>query len=222
MLNRLRASILVHALLMIFTASIAAQPGGPVGDKGADHAALHQLRLTYERAVRDADPALLKPDLDSKFTAVMVTGDQVDTFASFQAYWERIQHLMGEGGQYHTTIHVAEPITIMDDMATAHGTTDDLVVTGDGEKYRFTSRWTAVCRKQGGKWKILRLHASMDALNNPFVQARVKGTAYLTGALAGLVGLIVGWLAHLVFTSLRRRRRGRALAADPSSITSSE
>ncbi len=178
-----------------------------VAGSEADHDALRALVPKYEEAANQGKPELLKPYLDPDFTGVMVTGDEVSTPATLDAYWAKIQKLLGEGGKYHVKVNVADRSIISGDLAVAHGTTAD-VVTARGKEYRFEGRWTAVCRKRDGQWKVLRIQGSMDPVLNPFVTAAISGASMTAGAVAGIVGLVVGWLLHFVLC--RRKAAARA------------
>jgi ketosteroid isomerase-like protein len=184
-----------------------AVPEPAAGDDDADHAALRALVPEYEQAVNDGKPELLQPYLDSDFSGVMITGDEVDSFVSLEQYWASIQSLMGDGGKYRVKVHVAARSILSGDLAVSYGTTDDEVVTSRGKEYHFTGRWTAVCRKRDGKWKILRVHGSMDPVTNPFVLATVRSASISAGAVAGMVGLLVGWFVHNL---VARRRKAAA------------
>ena len=201
-----RLNVLITALLFAVALPAAARPSTQAG-REPDHEALRQLKAVYEQAAREGRPDLLEPHLDAQFTGVMVTGEQVDSFASLDSYWQGIRELMGAGGTYQTEVHVAERAIIGGDLAVARGTTDDVVVTGGGDEYRFSSRWTAVCRKRDGQWKLLRLHGSIDPIGNPFVEAQFTAALVATGSIAGVIGLVVGALGYFAITRLRRSKR---------------
>lgn len=175
----------------------------PAGDE-ADHDALRALVPMYEQAANEGKPELLKPYLDPEFSGVMITGEQVDGFASLEAYWAKIQKLMGSGGKYHVKVNVATRSILSGNLAVAHGTTTDEVITSRGKEYRFEGRWTAICRKQDGQWKVLRVHGSMDPIFNPFVGAAVRASSISAGVIAGVLCLIVGWFVHVLWS--RRRK----------------
>lgn len=183
-------------------AGVATNSSIPASDQ-ADHDALRALVPVYEQAANQGKPELLKPYLDPEFSGVMVTGEEVTSSASLEEYWASIQRLMGPGGSYHVKVNVPEPAKISGDIAVAHGTTDD-VVNAKGNEYRFEGRWTAVCRKRDGQWKLLRIQASMPPLTNPFVMATVRTASATSGVVAGICGLLVGWVLHVM---LARRRR---------------
>jgi ketosteroid isomerase-like protein len=178
-------------------------PASPAGDE-ADHDALRALVPMYEQAANEGKPALLKPYLDPEFSGVMVTGEEVDSFASLEDYWAKIQKLMGSGGKYRVKVNVATRSILSGNLAVARGTTNDDVITSSGKEYHFEGRWTAVCRKQDGQWKVLRVHGSMDPIFNPFVGAAVRASSISTGAIAGVVCLVVGWFVHVLWS--RRRK----------------
>jgi hypothetical protein len=171
----------------------------------AEHDALRALVPLYEQAANQGKLDVLKPCLDAEFSGVMVTGEEVTSFASLEAYWAKIKGLLGEGGSYRVKVNVADTAILSGDLAVAHGTTEDVVNTR-GRVYRFESRWTAVCRKRDGQWKLLRIQASMDPVANPFVLSAVRATSILFGLIAGIAGLVVGWILHLL---LVRRRNAR-------------
>jgi ketosteroid isomerase-like protein len=183
-----------------------AKSASPAGDE-TDHDALRALVPMYERAANEGKPELLKPYLDADFSGVMVTGEEVDGSASLEAYWEKIQKLMGDGGKYHVKVNVATRSILSGDLAVAHGTTTDEVITSRGKEYRFEGRWTAVCRKQNGQWKVLRVHGSMDPIFNPFVGAAVRASSISAGSVTGIVCLVIGWLLHVLWS---RRRKATA------------
>lgn len=178
-------------------------------DREADHDALRNLVKQYKAAIEKADPAALKPYLADDFSAVMVTGEAVDSFDSLSAYWSNVQRMIGEGGTYRVKVHVPELATLTGDWAISHGTTEDTVVTSDGKEFKFDGMWTAVCRRDADGWKMVRLHGSMDALNNTFVKAAAQAGSAKAAGLGGVVGFLVG--AVLIWL-LGRRRRGSSAA----------
>lgn len=181
-----------------------------LADEASDREELRGLVGEYEKAIADANPSVLEPYLSEDFTGVMVTGEEVDGMQSLQAYWDKIQGLMGEGGKYTVEVEVAKPATIDGDLAYASGTTKDQVITGSGKQYDFTGYWTAVCRREGGSWKILRIHGSMDAVTNVFVKSAISGASTLSGIIGGVLGVLVAAIVCVLFS----RRRSSATSAN--------
>lgn len=176
-----------------------------VPDEEVDHEALRQLRHVYERAVNENQLELLAPLLHPDFFGVMITNEHVRNLEEMRAYWGRIRALMGEGGRYTTTVN-PERSVILGDLALARGTTDDLVVTDEGQEYRFSTSWTVVAQRDGGQWKLLRAQGTMDPVQNEFVRTFMRRAAMQTGLIAGLIGLLAGALAGVVFSRSRARR----------------
>ena len=83
------------------------KPVAASNSEEADHDALRALVPLYERAANEGKPELLKSYLDPDFSGVMVTGDEVDSFASLQGFWANIQKMIGKGGRYHVKVNVA-------------------------------------------------------------------------------------------------------------------
>jgi ketosteroid isomerase-like protein len=180
---------------------------GPAqADEAADHDALRKLRRVYEQAVAEDRVDLILPYLDPQFTGVMLTGEEVKGADGMRAYWKKIKDLMGPNGKYTVTVEPDDLSTLMGDIAIAKGTTADVVVTDRGD-YRFTSHWTAVCRRTGGEWKILRVQGSMDPVGNPFVKKILTTSALSTGGGGAGLGLLGGAVLGFLFG---RRKKAAA------------
>ena len=185
------------------TVATARSPATATAAADADHAALRALVAFYERAASEGKPELFEPYLAPDFSGVMVTGDAVGGAQSLKDYWATMRRMLGDTGGYRVKINLAGPATIVGDMAVANGTSDDVATRG-GKEYAFQGQWTAVLHKIGGEWKVQRVHASMFPLSNPFVAELVRDTALLWAAIAGVSGLVVGWLVRLLLTRARR------------------
>ena len=70
-----------------------------------------------------------------------------------------------------------------------------------GKELELTSRWTATLVKENGRWLLAGYHVSVNALDNPLLNA-AKQALYWMGGLAGLLGLAIGWVI-----GMRRARR---------------
>ncbi|HSC28754.1 MAG TPA: nuclear transport factor 2 family protein [Vicinamibacterales bacterium] len=162
----------------------------------------------YERAIRDNAIDLLRPHLHADFRGVMVTGRIVNGFDELQQYWRDIEELIGVGGSYTTTLN-PERSVILGDVALARGSTDDVVRTGDGNEFRFTTLWSATLQREGGAWKIRYVQGSMDPVDNPFVREFGRRAVVRFSAAALLAGLVVG----MAFGIIWQRRRTRRAAA---------
>jgi ketosteroid isomerase-like protein len=166
-------------------------------DEAADHAALRGLVEKYEQTIEKKDTAILEPFLASDFSGVMVTGEEVKNYKTLQEYWQKIQAQIGDKGNYRVKINIPEPASITGNLAYAYGTSEDVVTTSAGKTYPFQGKWTAVCRKEGEQWKLVRIHGSMDAIQNSFVTAMVSAASWTSGIVGALVGFVLGVLAKI-------------------------
>jgi uncharacterized protein (TIGR02246 family) len=169
-------------------------------DDEIDRTALRMIRTNYMEAVNSADPSRIAPNLSKDVTGVMVTGEEVKGFDELAAYWKKIQGLMGPGGSYHVTVNV-DKTELFGDVALSRGTTDDVVRLGTGKEMPFNSHWTAVCRKENGTWKVLRMQATMDPVDNIFISLRLAKSRITAGG----VGFLAGAALTALFVLLKRR-----------------
>ena len=182
----------------------------PAADDEVEREALRALLPIYEQAVNQGKLSLLEPFLAPEFTAVVVTGEEIDSFNALNDYWGGIQELLGEDGTYQVKVNVDQPAYLAAETAVATGTTNDKVVTSAGNEFEFTSRWTAVLCNRSGEWKILRIHASMDPINNSFVKMARRTLAWTCGIIASLAGLLAGWSAHRMIVKRGSSEAGTA------------
>jgi ketosteroid isomerase-like protein len=164
----------------------------PALSQEADKQALRDLKSTYEKAIAAGDLSVIEPFLADDFTAVMITADEVEDYAGIKAYWKKVTEFIGDDGTY--TVSVVPDDTIFEgNIAIAKGTAKEHVVR-NGKTIDLVSKWTAIARKEGNTWKLVRIQASIDPVTNPIVTALNRGKILLTGGVAGGVGLLVGWL----------------------------
>jgi len=187
------------AVGMVAVCSLVLKPGLH-GQDEADHEALRKIKAAYEDAIKSNDLKKMAPYLGQGVSGVMLTGEEVKGLEGLQAYWDKIKAMMGPGGQYEVTLK-PEKSELFGDIALARGSTEDLVRTGAGKTYHFSSLWTAICRKDNGQWKVIRMQGTMDPIANPFVNARVQ----FTRMAYGIGGLVLGVIL-VVVTRLARRK----------------
>ena len=166
-------------------------------DEELDHAELRNIKAAYEEAVNNADPAKIALYLSENVTGVMITGEEVKGFAGLEAYWKKIQELMGPGGTYHVKVN-ADKTEFHGDVSVSRGNTEDVVKLASGKEFHFSSFWTAVCKKENGVWKVIRMQATMDPVDNVFVAARVKTNRIIYGVIGAVVALAVVFVVRML------------------------
>jgi ketosteroid isomerase-like protein len=194
--------MLTVTLLLLLTLA------GPVAadERDEDRKALRAIAKTFEESVRQRDLSRFQATLDPSFVGVMVTSEFVDR-NSIRNFWDWAWGLIGPKGTW--TIEITpKPAVFYGDIAFAHGTGIDHIVTEKGREWRLVWNWTAVFKKTGNGWKLVAGHGSMDPLRNVFVKAEEMWAKVLFGGGGLVVGLIVGGGAAL----LLRQRRGAASA----------
>lgn len=207
MLMRMPWAVTAAAVLSLCLAPPAQAQAPATLQEEAEHEALREIRRIYEQAVDQNQIELLRPLLHPEFTGVMVTGRAVASIDEVRDYWRDIWTLIGEGGRYSSTVK-PEWSTLFGDVAVARGTTEDVVVTGEGREFRFETFWTAVLQKDDGRWKLRRVQGSMDPVTNPFVREFMRRTALQGGFVGGAIGLAVGFGAAFLIARRRRRTAG--------------
>jgi ketosteroid isomerase-like protein len=172
-----------------------------------DKEALRNLRGIYEKAVAERNLEPLKPFLADDFTAVMITSDAVSGYDGIVAYWKKVEEFLGKDGTYQVTIDPDDTL-FEGNIAIAKGRAKEHVVRG-GKSLDFTSQWTAVARKEGEAWKIVRIQATIDPIGNPMIATLQGYKSWLIGVAALLGGLVVGRI-------LPRRKSGGCCGGNAS------
>jgi len=170
-------------------------------DENADRAALGMIRTNYEDAVNSGDLSKIKSDLSTEVTGVMVTGKSVEGYDGLVAYWKEVQNLIGTGGTYHVIVNV-DKTDLFGDVSVSHGTTEEVVRLASGKELDFSAFWTAVCHKEDGKWKVVRMQATLNPVDNVFVSLQLKRAKLIYG----IVGFIAGTILVLVTRCLLSKR----------------
>jgi ketosteroid isomerase-like protein len=174
------------------------------GGDEADHQALRDLKAVFEKAASENDLELLRPHVHENFSAVTFTNREFTDFDAFKDRWQKTRDEIVGDGSYKVTL-LPERSRIDGDWAIARGDSENVLVNSAGKEYHFNSRWTAICRKVDGEWKLIRAHSSVDPFGNPMLLDGVKTRIIQFTAGAGIAGLVVGGL--IAFLLARRRAR---------------
>ncbi len=164
----------------------------PILASEEDKVALRNLRGVYEQAIAKRDLAALKPHLAADFTAVMITADEVKGYDGILGYWKKVEGFLGKDGTYQVSI-VPDDTIFDGNIAIAKGRAREHVVRS-GRTLDFISQWTAIARKEGAEWKLVRIQASIDPIKNPIITALQGYKQWLIGLAALVGGLVIGRL----------------------------
>ncbi len=189
---RLPIQVVTVAILCCLNSTVHA-------DEEADRAALRLILTNYMDAVNSGNVSKLAPFLSKDVTGVMVTGEEVKGLDGLESYWKKIQDLIGPGGRYHVTVNV-DKTDFYGDAAISRGNTEDVVHLGNGKELPFASHWTSICRRENGAWKVIRMQAAMNPVDNVFVSLKSQRDKLAFG----VGGLVVGALLAFAIQSLRR------------------
>jgi ketosteroid isomerase-like protein len=168
-----------------------ADTGVEGGGTEADHEALRNLKTVFENAINQNDMETIRPYLDDEFTVVTYTDREFTDFDAFKAQWVKTRKKLLGNGSYYVEL-IPHRSTIYDDTAIARGDSKNLMITECGETYKFSAKWSAVCRKVDGEWKILRAHNSLDPFGNPILRRKVLKYGLILGVTAVAAGLALG------------------------------
>ena len=168
-------------------------------DRGAVEAAewmkIREIKAIYEQAVSANQIDKLRPFIASNFHGILVNGQQARSFEELAQRNREIRNLIGSGGSYKVKVNY-EPGHMFGGYATAFGTTEETVVTAGGKSFAFSSSWLVNLIKEGDQWKLHRIQASLDPVDNVFVKDAVKYTGMMFGGGGLILGAILGFLAR--------------------------
>ena len=202
---KVAAKVLITLIWLGSTGSLAysesAQAGGGANpnvvaispEEEAEWVKIRDLKKIYEEALQSNKLDSIAPYLSEHFTATMLSGEEISGLAGLKAYNEKTRQLIGDGATYKLQAD-HRPGWMSGDVAVAHGSTKETVVTSKNNRFDYQARWSAVLRKENGSWKLFRLHISLDPVGNPFAKffARKEYQLYLCGAF--VAGLVLGFV----------------------------
>lgn len=186
-------------ILLVFLSIAHAQTQDP---HAADREALRSIGARYEQAINQADLNSLSDSVLPDASAVFMTNDELKGLPAMQAFIEGVQKEIGEGSVYQVKLRPG--ITeFHGDLAIAHGESDESVTFANGKQVAYVTKWTAVLKKVDGNWKALRLHVSLNPIDNPIIdlQHGLRNWVWAFG------GLVAGILAMVLFRNVRRSSR---------------
>jgi ketosteroid isomerase-like protein len=162
-----------------------------LANENADRDALRKIRSTYEDALNTRDLEKIQPLLADGFTGVVVSGDEVKCFEDMRTFMNKVWDMLGKGGRYHVKV-VVDHTDLFGDLAVSRGANEERFHMAAGKEFAFSAPWTVVARRQHGKWKIFRVHACLNPMENVIVTEIVRRNRVLYGAYGLGLGLALG------------------------------
>ncbi|MFT4549535.1 MAG: ketosteroid isomerase-like protein [Verrucomicrobiales bacterium] len=180
-------------LLFICASTAVAQEEDPI------HEQLRVTRAAVIEAIESRDIDLMMAFVHPDVTVTWQNGETCHGVDELRRFYDR----MGKDAFVKFKVpHEADRLSVLhgDDTAISSGrVVADYVLLG--KSYEFESRWTATLVLQDGKWLIAGYHISLNALDNPILNA-AKPAVWI----AAIVGLVVGLVLALLICRLRRKR----------------
>ncbi len=178
-------------------------------EQSKDEAIHDELRAV----LREVTAAVNSNDLDRLFSRLdkdcVITWQNAEVSRGPQevrAYCERMTQGEGRIVDQVTIEPTADDLThLYGDTGVAFGGSKDHFRLTDGRNFEVSSRWTATVVKKDGRWLLASCQISASMFDNPVMWIAVRQTAYWSGGIAVLAGLILGIGA----TWLLGRKRSR-------------
>jgi ketosteroid isomerase-like protein len=188
-------AVLALGLVAVTALHVSAQ----ISTTDADKQALRQIKVAYEDAVNRDDMTALAPHLASNFSAVMATGQKVNSLADFEAYWKTMKAQVGIGpkltGKYTASLEPLDSI-FLGGYAFSFGTSKETLVTDvpgpkgrESRNYAFNSNWYAVSTKDNGVWKLVAGRVVVDPFHTTFSEAKLQEIASAAAPAMKAAGL---------------------------------
>jgi ketosteroid isomerase-like protein len=192
----------IQSALMFVMFLLPIQAQVPENDTHAsDKQALRALAEKYENAINQGNFSSLKEFVAPSASAVFMTGHELVGLDAMQKYYDEVKVKLGTGSSYSVKLNPADT-EFYDSIAVTHGTSDERVTFGNGKQLAYQSKWTAVLQKNNDQWIAIRMHVSIDPIDNPFITMKNQVTHWIYSSVAGLSGALLAWL-------IARRNRNR-------------
>ena len=173
-----------------------------------DDAAIHKELIALRD---DALDALNKNDIDRLLThvhpQVVLTAPSPDSDKQVsrgkegvKAYFDKMFTGPDRRADSMTSEVKVDELSLLygGDTAIAWGSSNDTYKMRDGSLFKLRTRWSSTLVKEGDRWLIAEFHVSVNMFDNPLVTMTAQWVAWISGGLAGGVGLvlgvILGWL----------------------------
>lgn len=193
------------AVAAIVATSVVLAQAPQVEERKQDHDALRALLAKATQALNTRTLDTMAGMLHPGFTIITVDNQKIVGLDALKKYYASLF----DGPNAVLTKLEAKPVAdeltrfVDDTTGVVYGASDDAYVFKDGETRTMKTRWSAVVAKDGDAWKLVNVHFSANAFDNPVVDV-ARAYAQKIAIIAGLAGLVVG---ALLMALLRRRPR---------------
>ncbi len=194
MSNKLVALVLMCGLVPL--APLRAQPA-----EDPAHNELRTFRQNVTAAVRSGD---IEAQLEYAHPDVVVTWQNNEVVRGHDGLREFMRRTGTDAFRGYEVEPTPDELTILagDDTGISFGRSVARYSVL-GEEYDFENRWTATLVKENGQWLLAAYHVSLNALDNPILNAATS-LLYWVGGAALVIGVVVGVLVG------RRRKPSEA------------
>lgn len=162
------------------------------------HQQLRKLRAEVVKAIESRDIDTMLQFAHPEIVVTWQNGEACHGREELKAFYQR----MGRDAFLRFKVpHEADRLTVLHggDTGVCAGRVVGVYSLG-GKEFELESRWTATLVRQDDRWLVAGYHISLDALDNPLLDA-AKGACWIAGG----AGLAVGLLLAIVTCRLRRR-----------------
>ena len=204
---------LLYTMVLVLGTTVI-QPvfgAGKASPREADHEALRGLRQKAIDAFNRLDLDTLASCLAREFVFTTIDGTVLTSKEGMKSYYDSMFEAENAPLASINIEPEASILTRFIDGNTGlnYGTAKEMYTLSDGNVVTLQSNWTATVVKEGEEWKISAIQIGVNILENPIL-AKVKSAGKLTAVLAGLAGLVGGFLISFV---VRRKNRGSEIAS---------
>jgi len=209
----------IKIALRLFTALLCAGAASPLlaEEMDAATAAIHDEIRALKRGAEEAFNEIGRSGADGDIEKILqyVDDDIVlvamngATVVGKQGIRDYFHATMGGPNPTVASVHhdfdVAALTTLYgDDTGVAYGTSLGEYELTNGMSIKVDTYWTATMVREDGKWLLASFQFAPSIFDNPLV-GEAMDMVYLVGAIAGVIGLLVGLLLARLFG---RRRSG--------------
>jgi len=165
-------------------------------DEEQDRETLKNYLSIFEEALNNNEIEKIIPFLDENVVITFVNAEVVTGISEVIEYHKKT--LGGSNAilkDYSTKASVSAPARFYQNTVIANGITKDSYTFVNGDVIEMESTWSVTLAKDqtNNKWKIVQLHFSTNAFDNPIMQA-INNKLTLVGVICAVLGLFLGLL----------------------------